>query len=69
MKVIPLQETINRDCVCGITLVAGVEDIEDNCQLGCYGFTCPKCGRFHKVDFNSLSKGMKAVIGRRETGH
>jgi len=69
MRVISSQETVNRSCSCGVTLQASVDDIDENMHSGGYGFTCPKCGLYHRVEFSSLPKSMQAELGRREVGH
>lgn len=69
MKVIPSQETISKTCSCGVTLVASVDDINENMHDGGYGFSCPKCGRYHKVDYNGLPESIKRELGWREVGH
>ena len=69
MKVIPLQETFTESCTCGVSLVVSVDDIHDNWHDGGYFFTCPKCQKYHVVNFASLPTSFKSAIGRRETGH
>jgi len=51
-------KSITRDCVCGVTLVATINDIKEDNRLSKenYFIQCPKCHRIIYITPGSLSE-------------